>query len=179
MLSNAEPAVSHCAVPSQHDEGTERGQAGKDPHCLHGMHLQTHLVDVFSSNSGVTAFTAQDMLACIHFAALYWCPSRYSSAAVRKLLSWNYTSLVVRLLKTGGVLLQDHIDRYCHLIVFSAYLGSQKREGQEGFQPFLDSLPEIRSVLERLLWAFPLLTLELDAESGQEKHLEGERTLTV
>ena len=78
--------------------------------------------------------------------------------------------------------MQDHIDRYCYLIVFSAYLGSSKGpggKGQEPFQSFLDSLPEIRSVLERLLWAFPLLTLELDAESGQEKHLEGERTLNV
>jgi hypothetical protein len=78
--------------------------------------------------------------------------------------------------------MQDHIDRYCYLIVFSAYLGSNRGPGEDGkgsFRSFLDSLPEIRSVMERLLWAFPLLSLELDAESRQERELDRPTTLSV
>eukprot|EP00892_Ulva_mutabilis_P004224 jgi/Ulvmu1/2173/UM013_0017.1 len=78
----------------------------------------------------------------------------------------------------------DHIDRYCHLIVFCSYLGASGRPApaaagavRQPFAAFLASYPEIRSVLGRLLWAFPLLTLELDGESGRDKLSDSEKTL--
>lgn len=77
---------------------------------------------------------------------------------------------------------QDHIDRYCHLIVFCCYLSTSGHSGDGERQPFaafLASYPEIRSVMDRLLWAFPLLTLELDNESGRDKLSDSEKALEV
>ena len=78
--------------------------------------------------------------------------------------------------------MQDHIDRYCHLIVFCSYLSSTERAGGAARQPFADFLaayPEVHSVLERLLWAFPLATLELDGKSGRDKLSDSEKALEV
>jgi hypothetical protein len=68
--------------------------------------------------------------------------------------------------------MQDHIERYCTLIVYSSFLSvASSQGGTKGrpFQSFTAELPEIQSALERLVYAFPLLTLELDAKSSEEK----------
>lgn len=76
--------------------------------------------------------------------------------------------------------MQDHIDRYCHLIVFCSYLSAPANGddgGRQAFAAFLGALPEVKSVMERLLWAFPMLTLELDGESGRDMLSHSEKVL--
>ena len=83
---------------------------------------------------------------------------------------------------TSQLTVQDHIDRYCHLIVFGSYLSSGTGPAggeRQPFAAFLPSYPEIHSVMDRLLWAFPLLTLELDGESGRDKLSDPETALEV
>lgn len=72
----------------------------------------------------------------------------------------------------GECYMQDHIERYCTLIVYSSFLSAESSPGgskRQPFQSFTAELPEIQSALERLVYAFPLLTLELDAKSGEEE----------
>lgn len=81
---------------------------------------------------------------------------------------------------TARPCMQDHIDRYCHLIVFCSYLSAPAVGDDGGRQPFaafLGALPEVKSVMERLLWAFPMLTLELDGESGRDMMTHSEKVL--
>lgn len=72
--------------------------------------------------------------------------------------------------RSNGVRMQDHIQRYCVLITYTAYLMSESRPGgakATTFQAFLRSMPEIESAVDRLLRRFPLLSLEL--EGGSEE----------
>jgi hypothetical protein len=66
--------------------------------------------------------------------------------------------------------LQDMLERYCNLISLSSYLSTKdvRREGaQMNFQEFIASMPEIESALDRLVRAFPLLSLGLAEQSGE------------
>jgi hypothetical protein len=69
--------------------------------------------------------------------------------------------------KSGSGSLQDMLERYCNLISLSSYLSTEVlRPGSANkFQEFIASMPEIESAMDRLLRAFPLLSLELAEHS--------------
>lgn len=61
------------------------------------------------------------------------------------------------------------------LIAYSAHLASAERVNgrqQPSFQEFVAGLPEITSSIQRLVRAFPLLSLELDQSAGDGSKLD-------
>lgn len=58
--------------------------------------------------------------------------------------------------------MQDHLERYSTLIMFSAFLAAGSTAAQQSFETFAAGLPEVQSALQHLVRQFPLLSLEVD-----------------